>query len=123
MWKVCAEPTTSAGTGLWNPNSHEERPASPVTPNPAAAHSLFLIPLFRSGHRLRMLGLRGKGRGGRESGRQGQAGGGRAAKSGLEIKESGVWERSKRRATQVLELNHKGLQELKSGSPMNGELH
>lgn len=45
MWKVFAEPTTSAGVGLWNSNSHEERP----TPNPAAvAYSLFLIPLFHS---------------------------------------------------------------------------
>ena len=56
MWKVCAEPTTSAGVGLWNSNSHEERPTSPVAPNPAAAaHSLFLILLFRSVHHLRML--------------------------------------------------------------------
>lgn len=57
MWKVCAEPTTSAGVGLWNSNSHEERPTSPVTPNPTApmAHSLFTISLFHSVHHLRML--------------------------------------------------------------------
>lgn len=57
MWKVCAEPTTSAAVGLWNSNSHEERPTLLVTPNPpaAAAHSLFLIPLFHSIHHLRVL--------------------------------------------------------------------
>lgn len=45
MWKVCAEPTTSVGVGLWNSNSREERPTSPVAPNPApAAHSFIFIP-------------------------------------------------------------------------------
>ncbi len=91
MWKVCAEPTTSAGVGLWNSNSHEERPTSPVTPNPAAAaaaHSLFLIPLFRSVHHLRMLSSKQCRR--RQGGRRGRtSSGGRAAKSGLRIKESG----------------------------------
>lgn len=71
MWKVCAEPTTSAGVGLWNSNSHEERPTSPVTPNPvaAAAHSLFLILLFSSVHHLRMLSSKQCRR--RQGGRQG----------------------------------------------------
>lgn len=56
MWKVCAEPTTSAGVGLWKCNSHEERPNSPVTPNPpAAGPPLCLIPLFSPVHHLRML--------------------------------------------------------------------
>lgn len=89
MWKVCAEPTTSAGVGLWNSNSHEERPTSPVTPNPAAAvvHSLFLIPLFHSVHHLRVLSFKQSRR--RHGGRRGCASGGRAAKSGWAIKESG----------------------------------
>lgn len=57
MWKVCAEPTTSAGVGLWKRNSHEERPNSPVTPNPpAAGPPLCLIPPFSPVHHLRMLG-------------------------------------------------------------------
>lgn len=88
MWKVCAEPTTSAGVGLWNSNSHEERPTSPVTPNPAAAaaHSLFLILLFSSVHHLRMLSSKQCRR--RQGGRRGLSGG-RAAKSGPAIKESG----------------------------------
>lgn len=93
MWKVCAEPTTSAGVGLWNSNSHEERPTSPVTPNPAAAaaaaaaHSLFLIPLFCSVHHLRMLSSKQCRR--RRGGKRGRTSGGRAAKSGLAIKQSG----------------------------------
>ena len=71
MWKVCAEPTTSAGVSLWNSNSYEERPTSPVTPNPAAAaHSLFLIPLLRSVHHLRMLSSKQRRR--RQGGRQGR---------------------------------------------------
>lgn len=70
MWKVCAEPTTSAGVGLWNSNSDEERPTSPVTPNPAAAaHSLFLILLFSSVHHLRMLSSKQRRR--RQGGRRG----------------------------------------------------
>lgn len=56
MWKVCAEPTTSAGVGLWKCNSHEERPNSPVTPNPpAASPPLCLILLFSLVHHLGML--------------------------------------------------------------------
>lgn len=58
MWKVCAEPTTLAGVGLWNSNSQEERPSSPVPPNPVPAHSLFLIQQFCSVHRSRMLGCK-----------------------------------------------------------------
>lgn len=99
MWKVCAEPTTSAGVGLWNSNSHEERPTSPVTPNPSAAHSLFLILLFRSMHHLRMLSSKQRRR--RPGGSRGLVSeGGRAAKSGLAIKEV-VWRGSRKRATQV----------------------
>lgn len=94
MWKVCAEPTTSAGVGLWNSNSHEERPTSPVTPNPtaaaaaAAAHSLFLIPLFGSVHHLRMLRSKQCRR------RQGGVVGGRL---NLAIKESGGFGGDQRR--------------------------
>ena len=86
MWKVCAEPTTSADIGLWNSNSHKERPTSPVTPNPAAAvaHSSLLIPLFRSVHHLRMLSFKQSRR--RRGGRRGCAS---EAKSGLAIKETG----------------------------------
>lgn len=70
MWKVCAEPTTSAGVGLWKCNSHEERPNSPVTPNPpAAGPPLCLIPLFSPVHHLRMLGCeRCRRRRGQEAG-------------------------------------------------------
>lgn len=79
MWKVCAEPTTSVGIGLWNSNSHEERPTSPVTPNPAAAaaYSLFLILLFHSVRHLRMLSSKHRRRRQRVAGEVAGAVGGR----------------------------------------------
>lgn len=77
----------SAGVGLWNSNSQEERPTS-VTPNPAAAaHSLFLILLLHFVRHLRMLDSEQCS--GRQGGRQGRTSGGRAAKSGFTVKESG----------------------------------
>lgn len=57
MWKVCAEPTTSTGVGLWKRDPGAERPTSPGTPNPAAAGApLWLIPPLSPAHHSRMLG-------------------------------------------------------------------
>lgn len=123
MWKVCAEPTTSAGVGLWNSNSHEERPTSPVTPNPAAAaaHSLFLIPLFHCVHHSRMLSPKQRRR--RRGGRRGVASGGEGRlECGQAIKGSGGFGGDQRREPHRFKPQTiKGLQEeLKCRTIMNG---